>query len=253
MSNSPVAIVTGGAQGLGAAICIELLKKEYRVCIADIQESKAKQFADEQKHIYGKENIMAMSCDVTKESDYARIFDQTLATFHRVDVLVNNAGILTEVELRKMLDINLLGPIIGCQTALKYMGKSNGGNGGIVINTASVAGLLPFAEIPVYVASKHGVVGLTRSYGMPFHFERDEVTFVALCPSFINTILLETRNKTLNPEVDFSKRSNLLSPEYVAKGAMKLLEDKINGSTLVVSHDGYMYVGIQEEMKNVTL
>ncbi|GBM09079.1 15-hydroxyprostaglandin dehydrogenase [NAD(+)] [Araneus ventricosus] len=152
-----------------------------------------------------------------------------------------------------MLDINLLGPIIGCQTALKYMGKSNGGNGGIVINTASIAGFLPFAEIPVYVASKHGVVGLTKSYGMPFHFERDEVIFNALCPSFSNTSLVESSNKTLNPEADFSKRPNLMSPEYVAKGAMKLLEDKINGSTLVITHDGYMYVGIQEELKNVTL
>ncbi|KAF8781894.1 15-hydroxyprostaglandin dehydrogenase [NAD(+)] like protein [Argiope bruennichi] len=253
MSDSSVAIVTGGAQGLGAAICIELLKKGYRVCIADIQESTAKQFAKEQQLTYGKENVMVVSCDVTKQTDYARLFDETLAAFHRVDVLVNNAGILTEVELQKMLDINLLGPIIGCQTALQYMGKSNGGNGGVVINTASIAGFLPFPEIPVYVASKHGVVGLTRSCGLPFHFKKDEVIFTALCPSFSDTRLLDTANKTLDPQLDFSKRPNLLSPEYVAKGAMKLLEDKINGSTLVVTHDGYLYVEIQEKLKNLTL
>ncbi|GFY66815.1 15-hydroxyprostaglandin dehydrogenase [Trichonephila inaurata madagascariensis] len=124
MSNVPVAIVTGGAQGLGAAICIELLKQGYKVCVADIQEYKGKHFVHQQEEEFGSENVIFSACDVTKESDYISTFELTLKTFHRVDVLINNAGILLEQDPHTLLSVNLLGPIIGCQTAFKYMGKS---------------------------------------------------------------------------------------------------------------------------------
>ncbi|GFR10677.1 15-hydroxyprostaglandin dehydrogenase [Trichonephila clavata] len=248
MSNSPVAIVTGGAQGLGAAICIELLKTGYKVCIADVQEEKAKEFVKEQQPNYGPENIIAVLCDVSKESDFKKVFDLTLEKFNRVDVLVNNAGILNEYEPQKVIDVNLVGTIFGCRAVLKYMGKSNGGKGGFVINISSIAGLLPESAIPVYAASKHGIVGLTRSYGRPYHFKKEGVTFAALCPSFINTDLLRTA-VTLIKGADFTKRTDLMSPEYVAKAVLKLLEDKINGSTLIVTLDGCNYIDVPEELK----
>ncbi|CAL1292582.1 unnamed protein product [Larinioides sclopetarius] len=165
MSDSPVAIVTGGAQGIGAAICIELLKKGYRVCVADIQELKAEEFARDQQKMYGEGNVTAIRCDVSKESDYSNLFEKTLGKFKRIDVLVNNAGTILESDPRKCLEVNLLGPLTGCHMALKYMGKSKGGVGGSVINTASVLAFLPCPEMPAYVASKHGIVALTRSFG----------------------------------------------------------------------------------------
>lgn len=250
MSEFPVAIVTGGAQGIGAAISIELLKKNYKVCVGDIQVSKAKEFVKEQQLIYGKENIIECLCDVTKETDYKNIFDLTLATFHRIDVLINNAGIIREQDPQKVIEVNLMGPIFGCLTAIKHMGKSNGGKGGIVINTASIAGFLPIPDIPVYVASKHGVVGLTRSYGTPYHFDKEGITFSALCPSFTETeLVMKSKSNTVGSD-DFSKREDLMSTEYVAKGVLKLLEDKINGSTLAVNPVEYEYIELQK-LKNV--
>ncbi|GFW13151.1 15-hydroxyprostaglandin dehydrogenase [Trichonephila clavipes] len=218
------------------------------VCIANIQEEKAKEFMKEQEPVYGQENIIAVLCDVTKESDFEKAFDLTLEKFHRVDVLVNNAGILNEYEPQKVIDVNLVGTIFGCRAALNYMGKSNGGKGGFVVNIASIAGLLPESALPVYAASKHGIVGLTRSYGRPYHFKKEGVTFAALCPSFINTDLLRTA-VTLIKGADFTKRTDLMSPEYVAKAVLKLLEDKINGSTLIVTLDGYNYIDVPEELK----
>ncbi|GBN15174.1 hypothetical protein AVEN_73627-1 [Araneus ventricosus] len=111
-----------------------------KVCVADIQELKAEEFAREQQKIFGKGDVIAIHCDVSKESDYSKLFEQTLKYFKRVDVLVNNAGVLLEHDPRKCLEVNLLGPLFGCHAALKYMGKSKGGNGGVVINTASLAG-----------------------------------------------------------------------------------------------------------------
>ncbi|CAL1292590.1 unnamed protein product [Larinioides sclopetarius] len=250
MSDSPVAIVTGGAQGLGAAICIELLKTGYRVCAADIQGEKAEEFAKQQQLVYGKENIIASPCDVSKESDYIRVFEETIKTFKRVDVLINNAGILLESYPSKTINVNLMGPIYGCYTAFKYMGKSNGGNGGVVINTSSLAGFLPAAENPVYTASKHGIIGLTRSLGLPLHFDKDGIIFACVAPHMIDTDILKSVNKTLVSDYDISKVHShiLMRPEFVAKGFMKILEDKINGSVLTVIPGEYQYIGAQKEV-----
>ncbi|CAL1292588.1 unnamed protein product [Larinioides sclopetarius] len=167
----------------------------------------------------------------------------------RVDVLVNNAGILLEHDPRKCIEVNLLGPLFGCHAALKYMGKSNGGNGGLVINTASLSGFVPAAVMPAYTASKHGVVGLTRSFGLPFHYHKDAIIFAALCPFFVETNILKSANQTLDPTLDFSKRDDLMSPEFVARGILKILEDKINGSTLAVYPDEYRYEELEEKFK----
>ncbi|XP_055932299.1 15-hydroxyprostaglandin dehydrogenase [NAD(+)]-like [Argiope bruennichi] len=251
MSDSPVAIVTGGAQGIGAAICKELLKKGYRICIADIQKSKAEEFAREQQKIYGEGNVIVIQCDLTKESDYANVFEGTLKHFKRVDVLVNNAGVLMEPDPRTCVEVNLLGPLLGCHAALKYMGKSKGGNGGAVINTASVAGVVPVPLIPAYAATKHGVVGLTRSFGLPYHYDKDGIFFAALCPYYVDTDMMKSVNRTLEPTLDSSNRPDKMSVEYTAKGVLKLLEDKINGSTLLVVPDGYHYYELDEKLKTL--
>ncbi|CAL1292585.1 unnamed protein product [Larinioides sclopetarius] len=250
MSDSPVAIVTGGAQGIGAAICKELLKKGYRVCVADIQDSKAEEFSKEQQFIYGKENVIALRCDVSEESDFTNLFEQTLEKFKRIDLLVNNAGILLEQNPRKCLEVNLIGTLIGCYTAMKYMGKSKGGNGGVVINISSVTGFIPTAEVPAYTASKHGVIGLTRSLGLPFHYDKDGIIFAALCPGTVHTDMIKPiNNRSLKPGGDGSKRFKTVSVEFVAKGVLKVLDDKINGSTLLIINDGYQYQKVDENLK----
>ncbi|CAL1292575.1 unnamed protein product [Larinioides sclopetarius] len=255
MPDAQVAIVTGGAQGLGAAICIELLKQGYKVCVADIQEYKGKYFVNQQQEEFGSENVIFSACDVTKESDYISAFELTLKTFHRVDILINNAGIVLEQDPQTLLSVNLLGPMIGCQTAIKFMGKSKGGKGGMVINMSSVLGFLPYSAAPAYVASKHGLIGLTRSYGLPFHLEKEGIIFTALCPSFTDTDILKNAGTNLLVQgIDHSKREGVMSPEAVAKGIFQLLNDRINGSTLLVSKNlGNRYIGFQEEFKNVPL
>lgn len=254
MSESPVAVLTGGAQGLGAAMCIALLDKEYRVCVADIQEQKGNDFVKQQQEKFGKENVKFIVCDVTKEDDYKGIFEFALKEFNKIDLVIDNAGVILEDDPRKTLDINLMGPIIGCQLALQYMGKRNGGKGGMVINTASILGFLPYHALPAYTASKHGVIGLTRSYGVPYHLERDGVFFTAICPSFTDTeILHKCRTNSLVPGFDPYKEHDVMEPEYVAQGILKLLEDKINGSTLVVTKKGYKYIGYQEDFKGIPI
>ncbi|KFM57973.1 hypothetical protein X975_14638, partial [Stegodyphus mimosarum] len=107
MADSSVAIITGGAQGLGAAIAKALLKNGYKVCIADINEQTGQKLVAELVESFGQEKIFFALCDVTKESDYKKLFDLTLEKFKRIDVLINNAGIIAEKNPRKVLDINV--------------------------------------------------------------------------------------------------------------------------------------------------
>ncbi|KAG8193785.1 hypothetical protein JTE90_005078 [Oedothorax gibbosus] len=242
------AIVTGGAQGIGAAVCVALLKKGYKVCVADIHETKGLEFVKEQQKIFGEGNAIFSVCDVRKESDLTKTFDIAVSAFQAVDLLVNNAGFFNEKCPKDMLDVNVMGSIIGCQLALKYMGKSNGGKGGMVVNMSSILGLIPYWKIPVYATSKHALVGLTRCYGLPEHEQRDGVIFAALCPGMTNTCSLNSGGE------DYSQRPELMSADFVAKGMMKLLEDRINGSTLVVTKAlGYRYMECKKEIDNLPI
>ncbi|XP_054717011.1 15-hydroxyprostaglandin dehydrogenase [NAD(+)]-like [Uloborus diversus] len=250
----PVAIVTGGAQGLGAAVCQLLLEQDYKVCIADIEECKGEQLLEELKTKFGSESVIFSSCDVSREEDFERTFRKTIDKFLSIDVLINNAGIVMEQNPRKLIDVNLIGPIFGCQLAIKYMSKTNGGKGGVVINTSSILGFVPYSALPSYVASKHALIGLTRSFGLPYHFSRDGITFSALCPSLMKTNILKSMNEnSLTQNFDVSGfEEALLEPEYVAKGVLKIFEDRINGSTLVVTkRKGFVYIGVQEELKDI--
>ncbi|KAG8171874.1 hypothetical protein JTE90_009287, partial [Oedothorax gibbosus] len=156
------------------------------VCVADIQEEKGKRFVEDLQKRYGSGHAIFSTCDVTKETDFRNTFDETLKAFLKIDLLVNNAGV-SFCEAKRILQVNTLGTLNGCQTAIDYMSKSSGGNGGIVINIASIVGLMPCPEAPVYAATKHFIVGLTRSYGASVHYSEHGITFSALCPSIIET------------------------------------------------------------------
>lgn len=255
MTDSYVAIVTGAAQGIGAAIAKALLAKGYAVIVADIQEEKGKEFVKEQEKIHGVGKACFIRCDVTKLEDYKRAFELAIKQFNRIDILVNNAGIFLEKEPLMLMAVNVVGPINGCRTAFEYMGKSNGGRGGSVVNIASLAGFIPHPAFPTYVASKHAVVGLTRSYGHEYHLNKDGVLVMALCPAYVETdILLELGAKAIAQDVSFGNINKYLKPDYVAEGVLKLLEDKVNGSTLIVTKDeGFFYVGLHDKVKDINL
>ncbi|XP_042287687.1 15-hydroxyprostaglandin dehydrogenase [NAD(+)]-like [Thunnus maccoyii] len=88
---------------------------------------------------------------------------KTLETFRGIDILSNNASILNESEWEKTVSINLLGVIKVTYLVLQHINKSDGGRGGVIVNTASIAGLGPLLHCPVYTAIKHGVVGFTQA------------------------------------------------------------------------------------------
>lgn len=161
-----VAVVTGGARGIGAAIARRLVEAGATVIIADIDQRGAVTTAAELEHAHGG-RVRGVHLDITQPAEVTEVVSRILAEFGRLDIWVNNAGIYpptgdpllaTDEHLRSVMDVNVLGTFVAAREAAKVMSA-----GGVIINIASTAGLRASTGTLAYIASKHAVVGLTKS------------------------------------------------------------------------------------------
>ncbi|MER1998634.1 MAG: SDR family oxidoreductase, partial [Lysinibacillus sp.] len=219
-----IAIVTGGASGIGKAICKELVSKNVLVIIADINERDGKAFEAE---LNKEANISKfVYLNVTDFKSFERVINEVYQEFGRLDYLFNNAGIAMYGELydmsiedwKEVVDVNLWGVIHGTQIGYKIMKEQGFGH---IVNTASAAGLGPSPISSAYSATKHAVVGLTTS----LHYEAEEfgVKVSAVCPTFVDTPIFDDA-KAINIDktviIKQMKKQKLMSPEKLAKIAL---------------------------------
>ncbi|MFC7528456.1 glucose 1-dehydrogenase [Actinoplanes sp. GCM10030250] len=159
-----VAVITGGARGMGKAHARHFVAEGARVMIGDVLDDKGQAVADG----LGAEHCRFVHHDVTSEDEWAAVVAAALSAFGRVDVLVNNAGILahapvTEMEpadFRRVLEVNLVGSWLGIRQVVPAMTTTGGGS---IVNISSIEGIAGAAGLSAYSASKFGVRGLTRS------------------------------------------------------------------------------------------
>lgn len=186
-----VAIVTGGAQGIGSA-CVERLTAEgARVVSTDIAEQAA--------GAHGA--ALCLIHDVRDEAQWTSVVAATLAQFGRLDIMVNNAGItsaqpIEEVTLdhwNMMLGINLTGTMLGCKHAVLAMRDNPGGPSGSIINISSMAGFIGMAQTPAYNATKGGIRILTKSVAVRCASEYGGIRCNSLHPGAIDTPIHERR------------------------------------------------------------
>lgn len=186
-----VALVTGGARGIGEAVCLRLAEAGAHVAVVDRDGSAAGETADAVAARHGVA-CLAAEADVLDRSSVAAAADSAVARWGRLDIWVNNAGIypaaklidMTDDEWDQTLDVNLKGTFIGAQEAAQRMVAV--GEPGVIVNMASISGLRSSRGLRGhYVASKHGVIGLTKSLAV--ELGGDRIRCLAVAPGTIMT------------------------------------------------------------------
>ncbi|MFK7865596.1 MAG: SDR family NAD(P)-dependent oxidoreductase [Pseudohongiellaceae bacterium] len=194
-----VAVVSGGAEGIGFYIAQSMAKQGMKIVVADI-DGKQLEIARHALAEQGAE-VLAVEMDVVKIEDWQRLAQETITKFGKIHMLVNNAGVgaasgsiekTNHKDWQWVLDVNLMGVIYGTQTVVPLMKEH--GEGGWLINVASMAGMggVPFAG--AYTATKVAVVGMSESWYPELKPHNIQVS--VLCPAFVKTrINLSHRNK----------------------------------------------------------
>ncbi|KAF4518619.1 hypothetical protein B566_EDAN005944 [Ephemera danica] len=199
-----VALITGAAAGIGKACCEELLKIGCKVSICDVNTAGGDALAQQLSQIYGKDSVIFCPCDVTDYPQSEEAFQATIQALGGVDIVINNAGIMNDRFWELEVDTNLNGVIRGTLLGIRFMGKERGGRGGTVINIGSNTSMRPYVSAPIYSATKHAVLGFTRSFGDSFHVDLTGVRVLALCPGATTTGLISDIRKQLLKQIHWN-------------------------------------------------
>lgn len=165
-----VAIVTGAGTGIGKAIAQAFAKEGATIVLASRNEQNLREAATELGDSYGATTLVVPT-DVTVEPQVVALFEGTVRAFGRVDILVNNSGVLDETPLdelpletwQRVVDVNLTGPFLCSREAMKIMKPQGGGR---IINIGSISAQVPRANTASYTTTKHAITGLTKSIAL---------------------------------------------------------------------------------------
>jgi 3-oxoacyl-[acyl-carrier protein] reductase len=250
-----VAVVTGGAAGLGAATAVRFAEEGCRVVIWDVKESAAASVLD----ALGSTDADRMFCrvDVTHAAAVDAALSTVIARWGRIDILVNNAGILRDAQLVKWKDgiasarlseedfdavigVNLRGVFLCTRAAVPHMIAAGGG---VVLNASSVAGLSGNFGQTSYGATKAGVINMTRTWAR--ELGKHNIRVNAVAPGFIRTEMIRAMpEKVLQSMVTHTPLGRIGEPEDIAEAYVWLASDRarfVNGAVLSV--DGGLVIG----------
>lgn len=248
--NEKVILITGGGSGIGRAAALAAAREGAWVMVSDINEESADETVALIHEIDGE--AKSSFADVSSEEDVSALVAETVAVYTRLDCAFNNAGVggtlarfeeKREDEWEQVIGVNLKGVWLCMKYELKAM---LGFGGGSIVNMASVAGLVGFSRGGIYSASKHGVIGLTRSAAL--EYARKNIRVNAVCPAFTDTPMVRDMFEVAPNMIDSSTQNNpmhrLGTPDEIAQAVVWLCSEKasfINGQALAL--DGGLTAG----------
>lgn len=243
-----VAIVTGGASGLGKSSAILLAREGAKIVVTDIDEEDGKKVVQQIKANGGE--AIFIKQDVSKEDEWKNIIETTLKTFGKLHILANSAGIglggtVEEVTLedwKNLIDVNLNGTFLGTQYGIKGMKET--GEGGSIINFSSIEGLIGDPNLPAYNASKGGVTIFTKSAALHCARQGYGIRINSIHPAYIWTPMVENFLKAQGNVEEGKKQleslhpvGHLGEPDDIGYGVVYLASDEskfMTGSELVI-------------------
>ena len=243
-----VAIVTGGASGLGKSSAILLAREGAKIVVTDIDEEDGKKVVQQIKANGGE--AIFIKQDVSKEDEWKNVIETTLKTFGKLHILANSAGIglggtVEEVTLedwKNLIDVNLNGTFLGTQYGIKGMKET--GEGGSIINFSSIEGLIGDPNLPAYNASKGGVTIFTKSAALHCARQGYGIRINSIHPAYIWTPMVENFLKAQGDVEEGKKQleslhpvGHLGEPDDIGYGVVYLASDEskfMTGSELVI-------------------
>jgi 3-oxoacyl-[acyl-carrier protein] reductase len=240
-----VAVVTGGARGIGREICSTFLKEGAVVYIFDVDREQGNKTLREFKSIHGKDRVNFMEVDITNEKNVENSIENITAVEEGIDILVNNAGITRDGlilrmsldEWQKVIDINLTGTFICSKYVVKNMVKKRSGK---IINISSIVGVHGNTGQSNYSSSKAGIIGLTKTLAR--ELASRNILVNAIAPGYIETEMTKKLNDKVKEKLmERIPIKRLGSVKDVANTVLFLASDDSNYITgTVLSLDGGM-------------
>lgn len=230
-----VAIVTGGGSGFGEGIAKRFAEEGAKIIVNDIDDDGGKRVAGEIEKAQGQGGAGYVHADVAKDGEVGAMVDSCLARFGRLDIMVNNAGVthrnmpmldVPEDMVDKILAVNVKAIYLAARHVIPLFRRQGGG---VIINTASTAGLRPRPGLTVYNASKGAAITMTKS--MAVEYAGDNIRVNALCPVAGETPLLPSFMGADTPEIRAKFKASiplgrLSSPLDIANAALYLASDE---------------------------
>lgn len=231
------ALITGGAQGLGAAMARKLAAEGAKVSIADLNLEGARAVAEEINAAHGAGTAFAYSLDVREEAQWIDVLEQANAAMGGISVLVHNAGIskggnieqLSLEDWKLVMGVNVDGVFLGTKHALKYMKENQPGS---IINISSIAGLIAAHNSPSYNASKAAVWLLSKGIALHCAKQGWDIRSNSVHPTFIDTPILDPLRQMLGKEVAEGKLARQIplghigEPDDIANAVLYLASDE---------------------------